>query len=101
MTTSVNTKSFYIVANDVIVKKIEDEYVIVPLVSGVGDLNSEIYSLNRTGSILFEALDGEKTLEEIIQMLSEKFSAPKNQILKDVKEIIHDLLEKGIVKEKK
>ncbi len=101
MTKLLDIKSFYVVSNDVIAKKIENEYIIVPLISGVGDLDSEIYSLNRTGSILWEELDGKKSLEEVIYILSQKFNISKNEIIQDVMEIVLELIEKGFVLEKK
>lgn len=101
MANSLDIKSYYAVSNDVIAKKIEDEYVLVPLVAGVGDLDSEIYSLNRTGSILWEKLDGEKNLEEIILILSQKFNISKDEIIQDVIEIVLELIKKGFVIKKK
>jgi hypothetical protein len=101
MTKLLDIKSFYAVSNDVIAKKIEDEYVIVPVIAGIGDLDSEIYSLNRTGSILWEELDGKKSLEEVVLILSQKFNMSKDEIIQDVIEIVLELMKKGFVHEKK
>lgn len=101
MTKPLDIKSFYVVSDDVIAKKIEDEYIIVPLIAGVGDLDAEIYSLNRTGSILWDELDGKKSLEEVIFILSQKFNISRDEIIQDVIEIVHELMEKGFVIEKK
>lgn len=100
MTKAIDIKSYYVVSNDVIAKKLEDEYVIVPLISGVGDLDSEIYSLNKTGSLVWEKLDGKKNLEEIIFVLSREFNISQKEIMEDILELIVELLEKGFIFEK-
>lgn len=91
----------FVVSGDVIAKKIEDEYVIVPITSGVGDLDSEIFSLNRTGSMIWDELDGEQTVDEIILALSRRFNIAKDKITGDVIEILSDLLAKGFIVKKK
>ena len=86
MPRQIDLESCFAVSNDIIAKKIENEYIIVPLNSGVGDLDSEIYSLNQSGSILWEELDGKQTLNEIISKFVKKYDAPPKKILKDVME---------------
>ncbi|MEA2060003.1 MAG: PqqD family protein [Thermodesulfobacteriota bacterium] len=58
---TVNIKSSYAVSNDVISKEIDGEIVIVPLESGIGNLNEGMFSLNKTGKIIWEMLDGKKS----------------------------------------
>jgi hypothetical protein len=97
MKEAVDIKSCYKISKDVIAKKIEEKYLIVPLVSGVGDLDAEIYSLNRTGAMVWDELDGKKTLEEIILKFSEKFNISKKNIRKDVSDIVSEFVNKGFV----
>ena len=49
MKIQVNLDSAYVPSDDIKEKKIQDELIIVPLVSGIGDMEDELYALNETG----------------------------------------------------
>lgn len=61
---------------------------------------SELLRLNEVGAAVWEALDGEKTSEEIIAYVQEQFEAPANQIRKDVLGFLHKLLERELALKK-
>ena len=100
MNDTIDIKSRYRVSDEIIAKELEDQLIIVPLSSGIGDLDAEMYTLNRTGSILWKELDGERPLDTIITDLARRFSEPEEKIRKDVLELIHDLLEKQLILKK-
>ena len=61
-------------------RKIEDETILVPIKNNVGDMGC-IYNLNAVGAFIWEQLDGSKTLNDIAQLVTEKFeiSLPEAQ----------------------
>ena len=95
----VNLKGYYRVSENVITREIEGDLVIVPLVDGVGNLDSEMYSLNPTGAAIWNKLFGKAALEEVINELAADFGVPNDQITADVLEIVQALLAKGLVVE--
>ena len=67
-------------SENVVAREIEGETVIVPLTAGVGDTESELYSLNPVGQAIWKKLDGHRTLKDVAILLTKEFSAPLNQI---------------------
>jgi len=86
---------------DVIVREIEGEYLMIPIASGIGDMEDEMYTLNETGIAVWEKLSPEKTLENIINELCEEYSADRNEIETDVIGLIDELYKRNIVLYKK
>lgn len=90
-------ENIYSVSSDLISREIEDTLVIVPLDSGIGKLDEDIYALNGTGKAVWDLIDGENSLETIMQKLAEKYHSDPETIKEDVIELIADLLDKGII----
>ena len=84
-------------SEDLVTRMIDREMVIVPMVSGVGDLNTDLYSLNSTGAAVWEKIDGHRTLKQITTELSKEFNAPSDQIQQEVTVLIKALLDKKIL----
>jgi hypothetical protein len=95
MTVDLNTH--YTLVTDLVTRTIEDELVIVPLSSGVSDLDGEMFSLNKTGIMIWKKLDGSIPLKEVIQDIADDFNAPYEQIKKDVIKLVDDLLKKKLI----
>ena len=68
----------------VVAREIEGDMIIVPLVAGIGDADDELYTLNETGKAIWKKLDGIKSLGQISEELIAEFSAPADEIKKDV-----------------
>lgn len=49
METEIVLDSIYFLSQDVVARDIEGELIIVPLTSGIGDSEDEIFTLNDTG----------------------------------------------------
>jgi hypothetical protein len=87
----------YKTSDDVIFKEVEGQYIIVPLISGVGNLDDELFQLNSTGSAVWGMLDGKTSLIDIIVCLSKEYDASHEKIQTDVVNIVETLVKKGFV----
>ncbi|MBN2399004.1 MAG: PqqD family protein [Candidatus Aminicenantes bacterium] len=82
---------------DVVARKIEGETIIIPIVAGIGDLEDDLYTLNETGQAIWEKLDGEKSIQVIIEELGAEYQAPLAEIQEDVLGIIGELARRKII----
>ena len=78
-------------------REIEGELVIVPIASGVGDLEDELYTLNETGREIWRRLDGRRTLAEVVANIAEQFDTPVDIINRDVLGFANELLSRKIL----
>ncbi len=95
----INPENIYTISNDLISREIEECLVIVPLDSGIGKLDEDVYSLNETGKDVWDLMDGKSSLRAIIQELSRKYQTNPETIKIDVIELCSDLLDKGLILE--
>ncbi len=91
-------KSIFIPSEDVVAREIEDEMLIIPLASGIGDLDEELYSLNPTAQVIWQSLDGKNTLQDIIELLLKRFDTTKEALEEDVPGLLKELYQRRIVK---
>ncbi len=87
----------YFQNEDVIIREIEGEYLMIPITSGIGDMEDEMYTLNETGIAIWEKLSPEKTLEAIIDELCEEYDADQKEITNDVIGLIEELFKRKII----
>jgi hypothetical protein len=97
METSVEFDDVYALSEDIVAREIEGELIIVPLVSGIGDLDDELFTLNETGRAIWDRLDGQKSLRGIVEELSGEFEDPEGEIQKDVIGLVGELLKRKMV----
>ena len=71
-------------------RKIENETILVPIKNNVGDMSC-IYNLNEVGAFIWERLDGEKTVNDILNMVVEEFDITAEDAKIDVYDYITDL----------
>ena len=97
MEAKVSLEGLYRPSEDIVARDIEGELIIVPLVSGIGDLEDELYTLNETGKAIWDRLDGKKKLKEVLAELSAEFEAPVGEIEKDLTGLVEELLRRKIL----
>ena len=97
MQTMVDLDSSYAPSDDIVAREIEGELIIVPLVSGIGDMEDELFTLNETGKAIWEKIDGKKRLKDVVEDLSMEFEAPEGEIEKDVVGLMEELLKRRMV----
>jgi len=91
----------YVPSENIVVREIEGELIIVPLVAGIGDLEDELFTLNETGRSIWRRLDGAHNLIEIAASLSKEYEAPLNVIEQDVCGLVEELLKRRMLIEVK
>ena len=90
-------KSIYKPSNDIVAREIEGEIIIVPLVSGIGDLDDELFTLNETGKAIWKQLDGSTTLGNIVENLEKEYYSSREQIKNDVFGLIGEMKKRRII----
>lgn len=82
----------------VVVRKVGNEMVIVPLVNSVADM-TRVLTLNETGAAIIEALDGQRTISQVEEQLISVFDVQSDILAADLQNFILDALAKGIIEE--
>ncbi len=99
METNISLDRAYIPSKDVVAREIHGELIIVPIASGAGNLENDIFTLNETGRAIWDRLDGKKSLKDVAQKLSAEFKAPAGRIEKDVIGIAAELFKRRMLVE--
>lgn len=81
---------------DVVVRRVGDESVVVPVRNRVGDLDS-IFTLNEVASRVWELLDGKRPLDAIVETICDEFEVTADVAKNDVEELIRSLKEVHLV----
>jgi len=95
----VDIDAVYIPSEDIVAREIEGELIIVPLASGIGDMEDELYTLNETGRAIWDRLADKKRLRDVAKALSAGFTAPPGEIEKDVVGLAQELLKRRMIVE--
>jgi len=88
----ISLKSIPARSKKVVFRKIENEYILVPLMSTSEDAES-IFNLNEIGAVIWEKVDGSKTVGQIIDELCREYDADAGTIREDVYAFVNDLHE--------
>lgn len=88
---NVKMEAVYEPSQDVVAREIEGELIIVPLASGMGDQDDELYTLNDTGRAIWSRLDGYCSLAAIVQELALEYDASPGEIEADVRGLVAEL----------
>jgi hypothetical protein len=100
MTDRIDLDKVYAPSEDVVVREIEGEIVIVPLASGIGDLEDELFTLNETGRSIWGKVDGARSLAAVVRELVDEYEAPDGLIEEDVVGFLQELFTRGMIVEK-
>jgi hypothetical protein len=84
-------------SEDVVAREIEGELVIVPLTSGIGDMEDELYTLNDSGKAIWNQLDGKKSLGTIVDEFVTEYDADRNEIEQDVIGLVTELVKRKML----
>jgi len=93
---SAQVEQVYVRSPAVVSRRIAGETLIVPVRAKVGDLAS-IYSLNGTGSLIWQTLESPKRLAELIDAVQREYAIEREQAERDVKQFLNDTVAVGLI----
>ena len=94
----IDLSSICVPSEDVVAREIEGDMILVPLVSGIGDADDELYSLNGTGKAIWQKLDGKKTLGDVASHLAEDFEGEPAELEADILGFVSEMVRRGMIK---
>lgn len=97
MEEKIEINAIYKPSEDVVAREVQGEFIIIPITSGVADVEDELFSLNDTGKAIWNKLDGKKKLNDIVDELSREFEAPHEDLQKDVLGLAKELLNRKMI----
>jgi hypothetical protein len=97
MESEIKLDTIYAPSEDVVAREIEGELIIVPIASGIGDMEDDLYTLNETGQAIWEKLDGVRSLQQVALDLAEEYDAPLSNIERDVLGLITELVKRRML----
>jgi hypothetical protein len=101
VSTTVKMDAVYVPSEDVVAREIEGELILVPIVSGIGDMEDALFTLNETGRAIWDRLDGKTSLKDVVDGLAGAFEASGDAIKADVVGFMEEVVKRGIVVESK
>lgn len=90
-------KTKFFCNENVIIREIEGEYLMIPITSGIGDMEDEMYTLNETGIAILKKLDSKKALHTVIDELCEEYNGDKQTISADIIGLVEELFKRKII----
>jgi len=76
--------------------EVASETLVVPIRSGVGDLDA-IFSFNPLGSDLWALLQGGTSIEEMTSWVVERYDVTPNQASADIEAFVSELSRSGLI----
>jgi len=99
MEKKIDINAIYKPSEDVVARDVQGEFIIIPIASGVADMEDELFSLNDSGKAIWDKLDGKRSLKQVVEKLALEFDAPKEELEKDVFGILKELLKRRMLVE--
>jgi hypothetical protein len=97
MEAKADLNSVYSPSKDVVARDVHGEFIIIPITSGICELDDEIFSLNEAGKAIWSKLDGRKSLKEIAGALASEFDDSAAEIESDVLGLVKELLNRKML----
>ena len=99
MADTIKLDAVYKKSEEVVSREIRGALVIVPMATGVGDMEDALYTLNETGREIWDRLDGSCSLEELVVRLAGEYDAGRELIREEVVALMEELVKRRMVKE--
>lgn len=90
-------KIIYRKSDDVVAREIEGELIIIPMVAGIGNMENELYALDEIGQEIWNRIDGQRSVDQIINELESLYDAARETIQKDVLGLISEIVSRKII----
>jgi hypothetical protein len=82
--------------DSLVTRDLAGEKIIVPVRRNVGDLSS-IYTLNPVANEIWLMLDGQQTVQQIIQSLEQEYDVDAVRLAADVCRVLDELSGEGLI----
>lgn len=83
-------------ADGYILKKLEDEYVILPYGKRTEEVN-EVITLSETAGFIYEKADQAESIEQLAELVGKEYGVEASAVYEDVAEVVKTLQGKGIL----
>lgn len=93
---SLTLASVPVKSDTMIFRKIEDEYILVPMLASAAEVQ-HIFNLDPVGAAVWELIDGRRSVGEIVAALAGEFEAEPGVIEAEVVEFLNELAAEKIV----
>ncbi len=81
----------FVKSQDFVQRNVAGECLLIPIRRRLADVNS-LYVLNETGAAVWERLDASRSIADIAVDLLAEYDVPSEQLERDLRELINDLL---------
>lgn len=81
---------------DVVIRRVGEESVVVPVRNRVGDLDS-IFTLNEVASRIWDLLDGKRPVDAIVETICDEFEVTPDVAVSDVRDLLVSLEQAHLV----
>ncbi len=89
-------KKCYRKNDSILSRKIGDEFILVPIRQNAGDLSS-IYTLNEVAARVWELIDGNRTLETVLEIICEEYEVESHAAEEDIVYYLKQLESGGFI----
>ena len=79
-----------------IIKKLEDEYVVLPFGKRAEEVN-EVISLSETAGFMYLHADEADSVDELAELASKEYEVEKSVVYEDVESVVKTLRTKGLL----
>ena len=83
-------------AEGYVVKKLEDEYLVLPERKRTEEVN-EVISLSETAGFIYTHAEQAENMEELVKLVAEEYEIGPEEVREDVKNVVQTLQKKGIL----
>ena len=88
----------YARTGDVVKRQIADEVILVPVRKTAEELDS-IYSINAMASVIWELMDGKRSLAEIKKVILDTYDVSPEELDRDLAEFVGQLQAEKLIQE--
>jgi len=92
-----SSTELYVRSSAVVSRLIAGETLVMPVKRNVGDLTS-LFSFNRTGATIWDALETPKSLQDICDVIDRKYDLSREKVQEDVKLFLCEICSLGLAK---
>lgn len=100
MSSTTTLSSIVVRSEDVVSRLIDNQVLIIPLTTGMANADDALYTLSPTAQDIWDLLDGERTLLEVIEILSAKYNGDNERLQEDVLGFLDEMVSEKLVRQK-